>query len=102
MSTSSQTVESLERPENLVNRTSVPFNIICRFFDALRAQPNMKNDLLEKMFAVCIRIKPIYSILTLKSVGIHQLFRLNAGPDLYPIIRLLLPEVSLLKLPSTL
>lgn len=67
---------TLERPADCINRGQYPaFYIICGYLNRLRADaPHKKYELLMRIFGN---------------------WREKVGPDLYPLIRLLLPDVSL-------
>lgn len=65
----------LERPADCINRESTPnFAVLCNMMDRLRSEKaNKRFDTLKRFMDV---------------------WRLKVGNDLYPLIRLLLPDVS--------
>jgi len=69
-------VSTLERPRECINRFPTPaFSLLCSMMDRLRTEEASKRrDTLERFFG---------------------LWRIKVGNDLYPLIRLLLPDVSL-------
>jgi hypothetical protein len=71
-------VSNLERPRECINRFPTPaFSLLCTMMDRLRTEEASKRrNTLERFF---------------------ELWRIKVGNDLYPLIRLLLPDVSLPK-----
>lgn len=69
-------VSNLERPRECINRFPTPaFSLLCTMMDRLRTEEASKRrNTLERFF---------------------ELWRIKVGNDLYPLIRLLLPDVSL-------
>lgn len=69
-------VSNLERPRECINRYPTPaFSLLCTMMDRLRTEEASKRrNTLERFF---------------------DLWRIKVGNDLYPLIRLLLPDVSL-------
>lgn len=67
---------TLERPRECINRFSTPpFSLLCSIMDRLRTEdPTKRKSTLERFFGI---------------------WRVKVGNDLYPLIRLLLPDVSL-------
>lgn len=70
-------VSTLERPRECINRFPTPaFSLLCTMMDRLRTEEASKRrNTLERFF---------------------ELWRIKVGNDLYPLIRLLLPDVSAL------
>lgn len=70
------TVSTLERPRECINKHSTPpFSLLCTMMDRLRTEEaNKRRDTLARFM---------------------NLWRIKVGNDLYPLIRLLLPDVSL-------
>ena len=68
-------VSNLERPRECINRFPTPaFSLLCTMMDRLRTEEASKRrNTLERFF---------------------ELWRIKVGNDLYPLIRLLLPDVS--------
>lgn len=68
-------VSTLERPKECVNRHSTPpFSLLCTMMDRLRTEEaNKRRDTLARFMS---------------------LWRVKVGNDLYPLIRLILPDVS--------
>lgn len=68
-------VSNLERPRECINRFPTPaFSLLCTMMDRLRTEEASKRrNTLERFF---------------------DLWRIKVGNDLYPLIRLLLPDVS--------
>lgn len=71
-------VSNLERPRECINRFPTPaFSLLCTMMDRLRTEEASKRrNTLERFF---------------------ELWRIKVGNDLYPLIRLLLPDVSHLR-----
>lgn len=69
-------VSNLERPRECINKYPTPaFSLLCTMMDRLRTEEASKRrNTLERFF---------------------DLWRIKVGNDLYPLIRLLLPDVSL-------
>lgn len=68
-------VSAPERPKDCVNRHSTPpFSLLCTMMDRLRSEEaNKRRDTLSRFM---------------------NLWRIKVGNDLYPLIRLILPDVS--------
>lgn len=68
-------VSTLERPRECINKHSTPpFSLLCTMMDRLRSEEaNKRRDTLGRFM---------------------NLWRVKVGNDLYPLIRLLLPDVS--------
>jgi DNA ligase-4 len=68
-------VSNLERPRECINRFPTPaFSLLCTMMDRLRTEEASKRrNTLERFF---------------------ELWRIKVGNDLYPLIRLLLPDVG--------
>lgn len=68
-------ISTLERPRECINRFPTPaFSLLCTMMDRLRTEEASKRrNTLERFF---------------------ELWRIKVGNDLYPLIRLLLPDVS--------
>jgi hypothetical protein len=71
-------LSTLERPRECINRFPTPaFSLLCTMMDRLRTEEASKRrNTLERFF---------------------ELWRIKVGNDLYPLIRLLLPDVSLVQ-----
>ena len=65
----------LERPKEVINKHSTPaFALLCTMMDRLRSEdPTKRRDTLMRFM---------------------DLWRIKVGSDLYPLVRLLLPDVS--------
>lgn len=72
---------TIERPAECINKYPTPaFALLCTMMDRLRSEePSKRRDTLTRFM---------------------NLWRIKVGNDLYPLIRLLLPDVSFLRDPA--